>query len=236
MSYVTVHVAQRQNQACCTITHSEAVEDYLKTVFALSARSGAVTSTGLAAQLGVTAPTASAMLKRLQAAELVQRSPEHQVELTEHGRRHALSVVRRHRLLEMFLVQVLGVPWDQVHDEAEVLEHALSRRLEERIDTLLGHPTRDPHGDPIPPSAGRHVEDWASPLAAAAAGRSFLVERVSDRDSAALRHLAELGIAPGSVLELEQWAPFGGPLWVQVGSERHALGAGLVQVIHGRVL
>ena len=175
------------------------------------------------------------MLKRLEAAQLVDRSPEHAVQLTEHGRRHAVGVVRRHRLLEMFLADVLDVPWDEVHDEAEVLEHALSARLEERIDAYLGRPTHDPHGDPIPPASGQHVEDWASPLATAAPGSSFLVERVSDRDSLALRHLAELGIGPGSVLQILEWAPFGGPLWVEVDARRHALCAGLVHVVHGRV-
>ena len=212
------------------------MEDYLKTVFHLATGSGPVTSSTLAGRLGVSAPTASAMLKRLESSELVQRSADHQVELTEHGRRHALSVVRRHRLLEMFLTEVLDVPWDEVHDEAEVLEHALSARLEERIDALLGHPTRDPHGDPIPPASGEHVEDWASPLESAPPGSRFLVERVSDRDSAALRHLAALGIGPGVVLQVAEWAPFGGPLWVELDGARHALGAGLVQVVHGRVL
>ena len=226
----------RRRMSCCGITHSEAVEDYLKTVFHLTTASGPVTSSTLAGRLGVSAPTASAMLRRLESSDLVQRSTGHQVELTEHGRRHALSVVRRHRLLEMFLTEVLDVPWDEVHDEAEVLEHALSARLEERIDALLGRPTRDPHGDPIPPPSGEHVEDWASPLESAAAGSRFLVERVSDRDSAALRHLAALGIGPGVVLQVAEWAPFGGPLWVDLDGARHALGAALVQVVHGRAL
>ncbi len=226
----------RRTQPCCRIAHSEVVEDYLKTVFHLSTAGGTVTSSTLATRLGVAAPTVSAMLKRLEASGLVRRSSDHRVELTEHGRRHALGVVRRHRLLEVFLSEVLGVPWDEVHDEAEILEHALSARLEERIDVLLGHPTRDPHGDPIPPQSGEHVEDWASPLQSAPAGSAFVVERVSDRDSDALRHLAALGLGPGSVLQVLEWAPFGGPLWVEVDGRRHALGAGLVQVVHGRAL
>ena len=228
-------LARRDQQTCCSIEHSEVVEDYLKSVFHLCSRRGGATTSALAGQLGLAAPSVSAMLKRLEAAELVRRSPQHAVELTEHGRRHALGVVRRHRLLEMFLVEVLDVPWDEVHDEAEVLEHALSARLEERIDALLGRPTHDPHGDPIPPASGQHVEDWASPLEAAATGSSFLVQRVSDRDSGALRHLAELGIGPGSLLENLEWAPFGGPLWVEVDGRRHPLGSGLVQVVHGKV-
>lgn len=229
-------VVDRREQPCCAIAHTEVVEDYLKTVFHLTTRGGGATTSALAARLGLAPPTISAMLKRLEASDLVDRAPDHQVELTEHGRRHALSVVRRHRLLEMFLVEVLEVPWDEVHEEAEVLEHALSARLEERIDALLGRPTRDPHGDPIPPRSGQHVEDWASPLAAAPAGSSFLVERVSDRDSAALRHLASLGVRPGSVLQVIEWSPFGGPLWIEIDGCRHALGTGLIQLIHGRAL
>ena len=229
-------LAPRRQQACCAIKHSEVVEDYLKTVFHLSTGGHVATTSSLAGRLGLAAPTVSAMLKRLEASELVRRSSDHQVELTEHGRRHALGVVRRHRLLEMFLTEVLDVPWDEVHDEAEVLEHALSARLEERIDALLDHPTHDPHGDPIPPCFGEHVEDWASPLQSAAAGSSFRVERVSDRDSGALRHLAALGIGPGSVLQVLEWAPFGGPLWVGLDGRRHALGTGLVHVVHGRTL
>ncbi|MEX2290075.1 MAG: metal-dependent transcriptional regulator [Mycobacteriales bacterium] len=216
--------------------HSEAVEDYLKTVFHLSTDARVATTTSLAQRMELAAPTVSAMIKRLEASGLVRRTPGHGVELTQHGRRHALGVVRRHRLLEAFLNEVLGVPWDEVHDEAEVLEHAISVRLEERIDLLLGHPTHDPHGDPIPPRSGEHVEDWASPLQSAVPGQLFLVERVSDRDCGVLRHLAERDIRPGTVLEILEWAPFGGPLWVSVGGRRHALGTGLVQVVHGRAV
>ena len=228
-------LARRPQQLCCSIDHSEVVEDYLKAVFHLCTSTGSASTSALAARLELAAPTVSAMLKRLETADLVERSAEHGVELTEHGLRHALSVVRRHRLLEVFLAEVLDVPWDEVHEEAEVLEHALSARLEERIDALLGRPTHDPHGDPIPPASGQHVEDWASPLATAPPDSSFVVERVSDRDSLALRHLAELGIGPGSVMHVLEWAPFGGPLWVEVDGRRHALGTGLVHVVHGQV-
>jgi len=212
------------------------VEDYLKSVFALATARDDVTTTGLAGHLGVAAPTVSAMLKRLEAHELVHRSEDRQIRLTEHGKRHALGVVRRHRLLELFLVEVLGVPWDEVHAEAEVLEHVVSPRLEERIDAFLGHPTHDPHGDPIPPPSGEHVEAWASPLVTANAGTRFLVERVSDRDSGVLRHLAELGVRPGTILGVIEWAPFGGPLWVELDGRKHALGSGLVQAVYGRVI
>jgi DtxR family Mn-dependent transcriptional regulator len=228
--------ARRASPECCSIAHSAVVEDYLKAIFALASREDVVTTSALASQLGVAPPSASAMLKRLEVSELIHRSDDFQIQLSEHGRRHALGIVRRHRLVEVFLVEVLGVPWDEVHAEAEVLEHAVSARLEQRIDALLNHPTHDPHGDPIPPSSGEHVEDWANPLATAAAGARFMVERVSDRDSDVLRHLAGLGVRPGVILYLIEWAPFGGPLWVELDGRKLALGSELVRVIHGRTI
>lgn len=221
--------------SCCAIEHTATVEDYLKTIFGLSSHGEPASTSALAEQLGVAAPSASAMVKRLQESGLVEHSGRGRVQLTDHGRGHALAVVRRHRLLETFLNRFLDVPWDEVHAEAELLEHALSARLEDRIDAALGHPDRDPHGDPIPPKSGPHQESWHTPLDAAVPGERFVVERVSDRDSEALRYLAELGIVPGVTLTVEERAPFGGPLWVTHGADRHALGTVLVRLLHGRV-
>ena len=227
------HTDQEAPPSCCVLVHTEAVEDCLRAIFKLSGRDGRATTKALAAQLGVAPPTVSAMLKRLEAGELVTRTRV-RVQLTDHGERHALAVTRRHRLLEAFLVQVLDMPWDRVHAEADALEHAISQDLEDRLDALLGHPTHDPHGDPIPPSAGTHVEAWASPLTAAAPGTRFVVERVSDHNSAALRYLTELHIGPGAVVEVIEQAPFDGPLWVRVDGRRQALGRTLAQAVHGR--
>jgi DtxR family transcriptional regulator, Mn-dependent transcriptional regulator len=213
-----------------------AVEDYLKAIYHLSFRGETPSTSRIAQWLGISAPSVSGMVKRLEAGGLVARPEDGSVRLTARGEAEALRVVRRHRLLETFLVEVLGVGWDEVHDEAEVLEHALSERLEDRIDELLGHPTHDPHGDPIPPRSGAHDERWADPLAGAPVGVGFRVERVSDRDSAALRYLADLGIRPGAILEIEERAPFGGPLWVRLGGDRHALGAPLTRAVHGTVV
>ncbi len=212
------------------------MEDYLKTIYHLTSQGEGATTSGIARRLGVSAPSVSAMVKRLEASELVARPDHGAVELTPSGEAQALRVVRRHRLLEAFLAEVVGVPWDEVHDEAEVLEHTLSDRLEERIDALLGHPTHDPHGDPIPPRAGDHDERWADPLAAAPTGVRFHVERISDRNADALRYLAGLGIGPGVVVEVGERVPFGGPLWVTVGDQRHALGPQLAKLVHGTVL
>lgn len=194
-----------------------------------------MTTSGLAELLGVAPPTVSAMLKRLEAGELVTRSATQGIRLTPHGERHARGVTRRHRLVETFLVQVLGLSWDEVHEEADVLEHAISERLEDRIDSVLGHPTHDPHGDPIPPRVGGHVESWAAPLAGVEAGSRFRVQRVSDQDSGALRYLAERGITPGATLEVVGREPFGGPVWVKVGRKEHALGPMLAEVVHGEI-
>jgi DtxR family Mn-dependent transcriptional regulator len=218
------------------VTMSRATEDYLKAIYHLETRGEPVTTGVLAHELGVSSPSVSSMVKRLEDGELVARPDHRLLRLTESGEHAALRVVRRHRLLETFLARVLDVPWDEVHAEAELLEHALSERLEERIDSALGHPTHDPHGDPIPPREGPHAEAWGAALDAAEPGSRFRVERVSDRDSAALRHLGELGVFPGVVIDVEEQAPFGGPRWVRVGGHRHALGAQLTQLIHGRVI
>ncbi|MGH3615588.1 MAG: metal-dependent transcriptional regulator [Pseudonocardia sp.] len=224
----------RGRHRCCGIVHTETVEDYLKAIFALVTRDEPTTTTHLAEHLGVSPPTVSAMLKRLADDDLVHRPDRYHAELTEHGTAHALAIVRRHRLIEQFLATVLDVPWDEVHGEAEVLEHALSDRLVERIDAYLGHPTHDPHGDPIPAPDRRHEESWTGSLAQALPGDRFRVERISDRDSAALRYLGELGIRPGIVLEVIERSPFGGPLWVGLDTGRHGLGMALATIVHGR--
>lgn len=212
---------------------SPAVEDYLKAIFHLTARGGPATTGVLAHELGVASPSVTAMVKRLTDGGLLDRPDARSLRLTAEGERAALRVVRRHRLVETFLARALGVPWDEVHAEAERLEHAISDRLEERIDAALGHPTHDPHGDPIPPRQGQHDEVWGQPLRAVTPPALFRVGRVSDRDSAALRHLGLIGIVPGAVVDVEEQAPFGGPLWVRVGQHRHPLGEPLVALVHG---
>ena len=221
--------------ACCADALSDAVEDYLKALYHLTADGAAGTVSGLAARLDVSAPSASSMVKRLVRAGLAARDDEQGIHLTDHGRWHALQIVRRHRLLETFLSRALGLSWDELHAEAETLEHALSERLADRIATALGDPEVDPHGDPIPPKVGRHDERWREPLDATPAGRRFTVERVSDRDSEALRHLADLGIRPGTTLRVRQRDPFGGPVWVEVDDRVEPLGAGLTAIVYGVV-
>jgi DtxR family Mn-dependent transcriptional regulator len=206
----------------------------LKTIFKMVGRGEPATTSALSQRLGVTAPSVSVMLKRLAAHGLVQRDANQTVTLTAHGSDHATAVIRRHRLLETFLARVLDVPWDEVHAEAEVLEHAVSDRLLARIDEYLGHPVSDPHGDPIPPPSGMHSEQWGERLGQVEAGRKFRVERVDDRDSAALRYLASIGIRPGVQLDVIERAPFGGPLWLRINGTDEALGEQLIAFIYGR--
>lgn len=213
---------------------SSAVEDYAKAIYTLEIRSSEpVTNNALADRLGVTAGSASAMVRRLGELGLVEHVPYRGVTLTDAGRRVALEVIRHHRLLELYLVQSLGVPWDRVHAEAEVLEHVLSEELEELISTKLGDPTRDPHGDPIPTRDLEIVEDPSEPLEQMQCGACGTFVRVSDSDPEMLRYLAERGIAPGDRFEVVDRQPFGGPLFVRFGSDQQVqpLGGELAQAM-----
>jgi DtxR family Mn-dependent transcriptional regulator len=176
---------------------SASVEDYAKAIYALEGRYGVASTTALAERLGVSAPAVSAMVKKLDALGYVSHVRYHGVRLTASGRRVALEVLRHHRLLETYLVEELGVPWDSVHAEAEVLEHVLSEGLEARIAAKLGEPTHDPHGDPIPALDGTVDESETVRLDSLPAGEHARFVRVSDSDPALLRQLARLGIAPG---------------------------------------
>ncbi len=226
----------RSSAACCGLSPTPAVEDALRTIFVLSGRGEPVSTSALATHLGVSPPTVSSMLKRLTEHGLLERSADHRAALTSHGAGHARHVVRRHRLIETFLVETLGLSWDEVHVEADMIEHAVSDVVLDRIDALLGHPDRDPHGDPIPRSGDGHQESWGTRLNAVPWGTGFVVERIYDRDEAALRHLAGLGIRPGVTLQVIEQAPFGGPLWVRLNGGDVALGEPLARVVHGRVV
>ena len=207
---------------------SQAVEDYAKAIYALESRGeGAVATTELAARLGVTPASASAMVKRLAELEIVTHEPYRGVRLTERGVRVALEVIRHHRLLELYLAQTLGVPWDRVHDEAEVLEHVLSEELEDLIATKLGDPTHDPHGDPIPTRDGRIEDLRTESLQSLEPGAAGVFVRISDADPEMLRYLGDRGIAPGDRFEVLDKQPFGGPVHVRFGGREHVIGGGL---------
>jgi DtxR family Mn-dependent transcriptional regulator len=200
-----------------------AVQDYLKAIYALESEGQRVTTSALARRMGVSAPSTTAMTKRLAELGLVERLPYRGVALTGAGRRGALEVLRHHRLLERYLVDRLGLSLDEVHAEAELLEHALSEELEARIDAELGFPTHDPHGDPIPDRELRVVRGDDRTLLDLEPGARASISRVPDGDSALLRYLGELGIVPGSDLELVDYAPFGGPVTVRTNRGEHAI-------------
>jgi DtxR family Mn-dependent transcriptional regulator len=215
---------------------SQAIEDYAKAIYALELRDGeAVSTNALAGRLGVTPASASGMVKRLDELGLVEHQPYRGVSLTEHGRRVALEVIRHHRLLELYLVKTLGVPWDRVHEEAEVLEHVLSEELEELIAAKLGDPTHDPHGDPIPTRDLMIEEGTTQSLQSLEGGAQGTFTRVSDSDPEMLRFLAERGIAPGDRLEVVDKQPFDGPLFVRFGDQVHVLGGELARAMRVEV-
>jgi DtxR family Mn-dependent transcriptional regulator len=209
---------------------TEAVEDYAKAIYALAQRGeGPVGTSALAGRLGVSPASVTAMLKRMHAMKLVTHEPYRGVTLTAAGEKVALEVMRHHRLLEAYLAEALGMPWDRVHDEAEVLEHYISEELEERIATALGDPNRDPHGDPIPDRELVLGDEEGVALVELELGESGTFSRVSDSDPEMLRYLAEQGIRPGAELRVTERQPFGGPLFVEVEGARHAIGGDLAQ-------
>ncbi len=215
---------------------SSAVEDYSKAIYALQQRGERPVSTNaLAERLGVTPASASGMVKRLGELGLVSHQRYRGVTLTDSGQRVALEVIRHHRLLELYLVRSLGVPWDRVHAEAEVLEHVLSEELEELIATKLGDPTHDPHGDPIPTRELVIEEEVTESLQALSPGTWGTFARVSDSDPAMLRYLAERGIAPGAELEVVDRQPFGGPVFIRIAGAVHPLGGELAEAMRIQV-
>jgi DtxR family transcriptional regulator, Mn-dependent transcriptional regulator len=209
---------------------TEAIQDYAKAIYALQRRGeGAISTSALSERLSVSPASVTAMLKRMAEAGLVEHEPYRGVRLTEAGERVALEVMRHHRLLESYLAEALGMPWDRVHAEAEVLEHYISEELEERIAQALGNPAFDPHGDPIPSRDLEISAESGRALAELQPGDTGVFSRVSDSDPEMLRYLADRGIRPGAPLEVTERQPFGGPLFVEVGAERHAIGGELAE-------
>src|SRR3954452_20135990 len=204
---------------------SEAIEDYAKAIYSLALQSdGTVATNALAERLGVTPASVSAMFKKLDERGLVRHVRYKGVALTPDGERVALEVMRHHRLLETYLGEHLGVPWERVHEEAEALEHVLSEYLEARIAAKLGNPTHDPHGDPIPNAALEIREEDSSRLSDLEAGDRGHFVRISDSDPAMLRYWAERGVALGDALEVLERQPLDGPLTVRFCERLHVLG------------
>jgi DtxR family transcriptional regulator, Mn-dependent transcriptional regulator len=208
---------------------SEAAQDYLKAIWKLG-RDGEAGTSAIAAELAVSPASVTAMLKKLAALGLVRHERYRGAALTPAGERVALEIVRHHRLLELYLSEALGLSWDAVHAEAERLEHHLSEDLEARIDAALGHPTRDPHGEPIP-TADLVIAERGPLLADATAGNTVVVRCVPDRDPALLRYLDSLGLVPRTRVVLVERAPFDGPLTLDVEGRRLAIAPALARQI-----
>lgn len=203
---------------------SASVEDYLKAIWQLQRNDRRATTGELSQALGVQMASATGMMKQLHAAGYVDRKPYQGVELTPRGEAVALRVLRRHRLLELFLHRTLGIPWDEIHADAERLEHAVSDRLIERIDRFLGEPVFDPHGAPIPQSDGTIVHLEGITLSECRPGHAGEVLHVPDKDGELLRYLSDLGICIGLRFELVDRAPFGGALTLVAAGRRIEIG------------
>jgi DtxR family transcriptional regulator, Mn-dependent transcriptional regulator len=212
---------------------SASVEDYVKTIYALTSVGEQTASTSqIADRLGLTAGSVSTMVKRMDAAGLAEHVPYRGVCLTPAGRQLALGVIRRHRLIELFLAESLDIPWEDVHRHAELLEHAATDELIELIAAKLGDPVADPHGDPIPNRALELDERTTPTLADLQPGNEAIIARVSDADPAMLRYLTEQEIGIGDRVRLLARQPFGGPCEIVIGERRHSLGVILAQAIH----
>lgn len=209
---------------------SHAVEDYVKAIYELEEDFGKVTTSALAEKLEVAPASVTGMIQKLAEAKpkLVKYERHHGVTLTPAGRKIALEVIRHHRLIELYLAEELGFAWDQVDAEAEKLEHVISEEFEDKIAERLGHPTTDPHGDPIPGKDGSVAEKSRTPLSTMPVGQTVRVARVRDDNPDLLRYLAELGIIPNALLTVAEKAPFDGPLHIRVCNRAekttHALG------------
>jgi DtxR family transcriptional regulator, Mn-dependent transcriptional regulator len=212
-----------------TLTRS--VEDYLKAIYRLSPQGRPAATSKIAHRLELSPASVSGMVKRLSEQGLLEHIPYKGVQLTADGRRAALRMLRRHRLIEAYLVAFLGYTWDTVHDEAERLEHAVSDQLVERMASVLGHPSVDPHGDPIPTSEGDILELASTPLAEVPAGATVEIRQVEEDQPDRLRYIASIGLRPGVQVTVVDRQPFQGPITISVDGRPHVIGYELAQVV-----
>ena len=211
---------------------SEPVENYLKNIYKLQESGKTATTTSLSEKLDISPPSVTEMIKKLAEEGSVAYTPYRGVELTTAGRKQALRIIRRHRLWELFLAEVLDYPWDEIDEEAERLEHFTSERLEERIDTVLGHPRRDPHGDAIPSSSGEIEEVSHISLAEVSPGETVAVTRVSDSNPEILQHAAKLGILLKRKIKVKERVEFDGSMRVEVAKKEQFVSSKLAKNIY----
>ncbi|HLR26536.1 MAG TPA: metal-dependent transcriptional regulator [Fodinibius sp.] len=203
---------------------SQSVEDYLKAIYTLEDEGEGASTTKIAESMDVSSASATNMLKRLAKMGLVDYQSYKGATLTKSGKKMALEIIRHHRLLELYLLEVMGYSWDEVHDEAEKLEHHISERFEDKIAKLLDDPTHDPHGDPIPTKEGIMPKMNDEPLNEAASGQKYVVSRVRDQDPEILRYLEETGLLPGVKISVIEKGPFQGPITLLIEEEEQVIG------------
>ena len=203
---------------------SQAVEDYLKAIYTLETEEKGASTTKIANSLDVSSASATNMVKRLDKMGLVDYESYKGARLTDSGKKIALEIIRHHRLLELYLLEVMGYSWDEVHDEAEKLEHHISERFEDRIVQLLDDPTHDPHGDPIPTKDGLMPEMDAEPLLEGETEQEYIVSRVKDQNPELLRYLEKIGLLPGIKVRIKEKAPFDGPVTILVENDEQVIG------------
>lgn len=216
------HAHATEVHPAAAVVVSATMREYLAEIYRLQGGPDGATTSALAERLEVSPSAVVRMLRRLDETGLLKHTPYHGVELSPDGTREALRGIRRHRLLEVFLVKVMGFGWDEVHDEAHGIDAGMSDAFEDRMDLLCGHPTHCPHGDPIPTRDGQIAPVHDAPLLDASIGQHAQVSRVKSDEAAKLRYLAELGLVPGASIEVLGRAPFNGPMRLQVGLGRDA--------------
>lgn len=209
------------------------IQDYLKQIYELTENGESASTTALAKKLNISAPSVTGMVQKLASAKpaLVEYQKHQGVTLTKQGRRAALEVIRHHRLLEAWLVQTLGYSWDEVHEEAERLEHVISEDFERRIAAAMGHPVRDPHGELIPTADLKMPLDASMPLSALRPNQTAVIQRVQASDKRLLRYLEELGLIPGVQIEVKEYSPFDHNLTIRVGRKSQVLGLSITSKI-----
>ncbi|MEX0719872.1 MAG: metal-dependent transcriptional regulator [Balneolaceae bacterium] len=211
---------------------SQSVEDYLKAIFVLESEGEIASTTNIAKALDVSSASVTNMLKRLAKLKLLEHKSYKGASLTPAGKKIALEILRHHRLLELYLKEVMGYSWDEVHDEAEKLEHHISEQFEDRIAELLNHPTHDPHGDPIPTKDGV-MPEWAQlSISEAEEDTTYIIGRVKDQDPELLRYLEKVGIIPGVKIKVIEKSPFNGPVKVLVEDKEEVIGQNIASEVY----
>ncbi|MBO6794423.1 MAG: metal-dependent transcriptional regulator [Balneolaceae bacterium] len=211
---------------------SQSVEDYLKVIYVLESEGSGATTNNIAEMMEVSSASVTNMLKRLAGLNLIEHKSYKGAKLTDSGRKIALEILRHHRLLELYLKEIMGYSWDEVHDEAEKLEHHISEQFEDKIAELLNHPTHDPHGDPIPSKDGVMPEMASLALSEADIEEQYVIGRVKDQDPELLRYLEKIGLLPGAKIKLLEKAPFDGPIRVILEEEEKTVGYNIAEQIY----